>query len=68
VKVLILVRESVAVPQGFHWREKNPTAGFSLDLASICAHTMRRVHFMHQFLSLSSPVIKGRDLTSRFPL
>jgi hypothetical protein len=58
----------VLYPRVSTGEEKIPNAGFGLDLASICAHTMRRVHFMHQFLSLSSPVIKGRDLTSRFPL
>jgi hypothetical protein len=48
--------------------KKNPTAGFSLDLALVVAHTKRRVHLMRQLLTLSSPVIKARDLTSRFPL
>jgi hypothetical protein len=49
-------------------KEKIPTAGFSLVLALICAHTMHRVHFMRQLLTLSSPVIKGHFSTRRFPL
>jgi hypothetical protein len=48
--------------------EKIPNVGFSLVLALTCAHTKRRVHLMRQLLTLSSPVIKGRYLTSRFPL
>jgi hypothetical protein len=48
--------------------EKIPNVGFSLVLALICAHTKRRVHLMRQLLTLSSPVIKAGDLTSRFPL
>jgi hypothetical protein len=48
--------------------EKIPISGFSLDLALVVAHNVCRVHLMRQLLTLSSPVIKAGDLTSRFPL